>query len=290
MVDGRIGEARPGRELARGLRSTVRLYGDGAIVKVPSASTPDSWIAYEARYAAALHEVQAPVPRLVGMTIVEGRAASIYELVEGRSLWEHIVERPEAMGEHARVLADVQVQIFTVVPPLGLPAQRDRLSSKIRRAAQVFEASLLAAAEMIPAAEKLRICHGDMHPSNIIMSPHGPVVVDWFDVSLGDPLGDVARTLVLLASASGNRADRTYLGGGTSSIIESLRSAYFEAISERMPIDHERLRCWEAVSAVAQLAEGLNADGPLAIWRDWFASHQEGVAATSPDPSTRFAS
>jgi aminoglycoside phosphotransferase (APT) family kinase protein len=266
------------------------MYGDGAIVKIPSPSTPDSWIVYEARYAAALHAVGAPVPLLLGMTTVEGRGASVYEFVEGRSLWEDIVDHPAAMGEHARVLADAQVQIFNVAPPLGLPAQRDRLGSKIRHAARLFDPSLTAAIDVIPPAGHLRVCHGDMHPSNIIMSPRGPIVVDWFDASLGDRLADVARTLILLATASSHGADRNYLGGGTPALIDSLRSSYVEAISERMPIDAERLRQWEAVSAVAQLAEGVDADGPLAIWREWSTQHQDAVPGNSPDSPTRYAS
>jgi tRNA A-37 threonylcarbamoyl transferase component Bud32 len=291
MIKGAIGEIRPGRELARGSRSSVSLYGDGAIVKIPSPSTPDSWIAYEARYAAALYAVGAPVPRLLGMTTVEGRSASVYEFVEGRSLWEDIVDRPEAMGEHAHVLAAAQVQIFSLVPPLGLPAQRDRLGSKIRRAARLFDPSLVAAINLLPPTDRLRVCHGDMHPSNIIMNARsGPIVVDWFDGSLGDPVADVARTLILLARASGNRGARNYLDGGTPALIDSLRSSYVEAISELMPIDAEGLRQWEVVSAVAQLAEGVDADGALGIWREWSARHQDSAAGNSADSSTRDAS
>jgi hypothetical protein len=290
MFEAPFGDVRPGRELARGSRSSVSLFGGGAVVKIPSRLTPDSWIAYEARYAAALHAVDAAVPRLLGMTNVDGRVASVYEFVEGRSLWEEIVHRPEAMAEHARVLAGAQVQIFNLAQPLGLPAQSDRLSSKIRRAARLFDPSLMTAVDLLPDIGHLRVCHGDMHPSNIIMSPRGPIVVDWFDASLGDPLADVARTLILLATPSGNRAHQNHLEGGTPALIDSLRSSYVEAISERMPIDDERLRQWEAVSAVAQLAEGVDPEGPLATWREWSARHQDAVAGTSPDSSTRYAS
>jgi aminoglycoside phosphotransferase (APT) family kinase protein len=42
------------------------------------------------------------------------------------------------------------------------------------------------------------VCHGDLHPGNVIMSPQGPVIIDWIDASRGDPLADVARSVLLL--------------------------------------------------------------------------------------------
>ncbi len=35
------------------------------------------------------------------------------------------------------------------------------------------------------------------HPDNALMSVSGPIIIDWPDVTLGHPLADVARTLIL---------------------------------------------------------------------------------------------
>ena len=43
-----------------------------------------------------------------------------------------------------------------------------------------------------------RLVHLDLHPLNVIMSPRGPVVIDWANAARGDPLLDVALTYVLL--------------------------------------------------------------------------------------------
>jgi len=62
---------RLGEEIARGTRSTVFAWGRDAVVKVPHADTPDEWVEYEATYTAAVHAVGAPVPRMLGLEVME---------------------------------------------------------------------------------------------------------------------------------------------------------------------------------------------------------------------------
>src|SRR4051812_12212069 len=183
-----------GDVVARGSRSTVRLYGRGAVVKVPDPSTPESWIRYEARYAEAARVAGAPVPRLLGMEQIDGRTASVWEHVDGRSMWEHVVDRPERSAELGGMLAEVQLSLFELVPPVTLPRQCDRLTSKIRWAASTVDESLARALESLPSQTRApRLCHGDLHPSNVLLAADGPMIVDWFDASCGDPIGDAAR-------------------------------------------------------------------------------------------------
>jgi len=44
-----------------------------------------------------------------------------------------------------------------------------------------------------------RLLHLDLHPLNVIMSPQGPVVIDWPNARCGDPMADVAVTYALVA-------------------------------------------------------------------------------------------
>ncbi len=55
-----------------------------------------------------------------------------------------------------------------------------------------------------------RLVHRDLHPLNVMMTPDGPVVIDWSNASAGDPAFDVADTWVLFACAAttGSGIDR----------------------------------------------------------------------------------
>jgi aminoglycoside phosphotransferase (APT) family kinase protein len=262
-----------GDVVARGSRSSVHSYGRGAVVKVPAQSTPEDWIGFEASYADAARAVGAPAPRLLGIEQIAGRAASVWEHVEAPSMWQHVVDRPDRGVELGRLLADIQHALFELVPPVTLPRQRDRLVSKIRWAAVTVDASLERALELLPPqASTPRLCHGDLHPSNVLLGRDGPIIVDWFDASRGDPIADVARSSVTLLSDGANPP--RHLPGSDSATLGVLTDAYLARLREHFEIDHDLLACWQAVNAVARMAGGVPRRALLEVWTgfEWAGS------------------
>jgi len=258
-----------GEQLATGSRSAVFAWGRDAVAKVPFAATPEAWIHFEATYTAAVHEAGAPAPRFHGIEMVGGRAASIYERVHGTSMWEHMLEDPSRLPGHTRLLAELQAHLFTLVPPVALPAQRDRLRCKIREASSRVDPSLAAALELLPAAMPSRLCHGDLHPGNVIMARNGPVIIDWFDAARGDHVADIARTSLLISTRGHGPAGPGHLPGARPDILDLARASYLDAITELVEPDPDDVRRWEAVVAVARVAEGIAIDALLALWREW---------------------
>jgi len=47
------------------------------------------------------------------------------------------------------------------------------------------------------------LIHFDLHPDNVLMSPAGPVVIDWTNARGGDADSDVAMTWLILATSGG---------------------------------------------------------------------------------------
>jgi aminoglycoside phosphotransferase (APT) family kinase protein len=272
MSSGLLGDV-----VARGSRSVVHAYGRAAVVKVPKPSTPAGWIRAEAEYVEAVRAVGAPAPELLGMEEVFGRPASVWERVDGPSLWQQVVDRPDRSAEVGRTLAEVQLALFELVPPVTLPDQRDRLTSKIRRSAANLDPSLAVALELLPARKGTpRLCHGDLHPSNVIVSRNGPVLVDWFDASRGDRVADVARSsLTLLGDGA---ATPRHLPGSDRRTLAALTQAYLARLQESLDISPELLERWQAINAAARLAEGVSPEPLLEVWRRFEWTH-----ATRPE-------
>jgi aminoglycoside phosphotransferase (APT) family kinase protein len=254
-----------GDVVARGTRSRVHAYGRGAVAKVPVPSTPDDWIRYEAQYADAVRAAGAPAPRLLGLEQIGGRTASIWEQVGGTSMWQLVVDRPGQTAALGRMLADIQQSLLVLVPPVTLPRQRDRLASKIRRTAATVDAGLAPALGSLPPdVAPMRLCHGDLHPSNVILARDGPVLVDWFDASRGDPLADVARSLVTLLSDGPSLP--AHLPGSDRATVGVLTHAYVDRLRDHIAIDDALLARWQAVSAVARMAEGVPSRALREVW------------------------
>ncbi len=50
-----------------------------------------------------------------------------------------------------------------------------------------------------PARSREVICHGDLHPLNVLQTADGPVVLDWSTSRISDPAYDLAFTILLLS-------------------------------------------------------------------------------------------
>jgi aminoglycoside phosphotransferase (APT) family kinase protein len=159
----------------------------------------------------------------------------------------------------------VHEALFRLVPPVTLPSQRDRFTTKIRLTAARIDRAHAEALELLPAASgPARLCHGDLHPSNIILSPRGPVLVDWFDASRGDPIADVARSSVILLADGADAPP--HLPGADRATLERLTAAYLARLREHREIDEALLARWQAVNAVARMAEGVRRDALIGVW------------------------
>jgi len=65
--------------------------------------------------------------------------------------------------------------------------------------------------------------HLDLHPLNVLLSPRGPVVIDWANVARGRASVDVAATWVLLAAAGipSGRLRARLLGGLRATFVNA---------------------------------------------------------------------
>jgi aminoglycoside phosphotransferase (APT) family kinase protein len=163
------------------------------------------------------------------------------------------------------LLADVQYALFVLVPPVTLPRQRDRLVSKIRLAAATVDASLARALEYLPPQAGTRcLCHGDLHPSNVLLGRGGPVIVDWFDASRGDPIAEVARSSLMLLSDGADPP--RHLPGADRATLRVVTDAFLARLREHLEIDPDLLARWQAVNAVGRIAEGVPRGPLLDVW------------------------
>jgi aminoglycoside phosphotransferase (APT) family kinase protein len=130
------------------------------------------------------------------------------------------------------------------------------LGSAIRRAEALpahLKQAALQALERLPGGDAL--CHGDFHPDNVIMLPRGPVIIDWIAATSGNPLGDVARTSLLL------RLGDLPPGMPGRKRIEAMRSRFHRTWLQRYlqlrPASRRELAAWELPVAAARLNEDI---------------------------------
>jgi aminoglycoside phosphotransferase (APT) family kinase protein len=104
------------------------------------------------------------------------------------------------------------------------------------------------------------LCHLDFHPDQVIMTAHGPRIIDWMSACDGPPLADVARTLLLL------RVGQVPYGGVAMRALATVcrrrfRRTYIRRYSELNPTASLReVELWMIPLAAARLREGISGE------------------------------
>ena len=100
--------------------------------------------------------------------------ALVLERIEGPTMLDDLRRRPWRLNSHARLLAELHRRLHAI------------------------------------PYEDAALLHLDLHPQNVLLSPSGPVVIDWTNARAGEPAFDVALTWVI-GLTSGGRLGRAFL-------------------------------------------------------------------------------
>ncbi|HEX6819749.1 MAG TPA: phosphotransferase [Ktedonobacterales bacterium] len=245
-----------GAKLAEGRTAEVYAWGDGCALKLFRTDWRADTAEHEAAISRALFDAGAPTPQVYEVVTVADRWGVIYERIEGPSLLGLLGAQPLRLPFVARTLAQTHAAMHAR-SVAGLPSLREVLARRIRKAEPLPPAHRDAALRALDALpDGAALCHGDYHPDNVLLSARGPLVIDWENAALGDPLADVARTLLLLrASVVYERSPAARL---TKSAVRPVLSAlYLRRYRQLAPFAASRLAAWELPVTAARLSEGV---------------------------------
>ena len=194
------------------VRNNKTIYRDGdRAIKVFNAEYSKADVLNEALNQARIEETGLNIPKVLEVTMIDGKWAIVSEFIKGKTLAQLIEENPEKKGEYIELLVDLQMSVHAKTSPL-LNKLKDKMSRKI--AATELDATtrydLHTRLEGMPKHNK--VCHGDFNPSNIIIAEDGtPYTLDWSHATQGNASADVARTYLLFWLAGDISGAELYL-------------------------------------------------------------------------------
>jgi uncharacterized protein (TIGR02172 family) len=251
-----------GPRIGVGRTAEVYAWGDHQILKLYRASMPREWVYHEARIGHIVAEAGVHAPAIGDTVEVDGRLGIIYERITGPAMLDALAHQPWRLPGRARQFAQVHATMHSCARP-ELSSQHQSLSRAIEYAPgldDVTRQRILAALERMPGGES--VCHGDYHLGNIILSPRGPIVIDWMMACHGNAIADVARTVLLFRI--GVLPEETPLVQRlvTPLIRRAFLSAYLRAYRTLRPLSQDEIEAWLPILAAARLNEGIAAEKP----------------------------
>jgi hypothetical protein len=189
-----------GEKIGEGAYADVHAWAPGQVVKLFKAGflRRHSW--WEARMTSAAFSAGAPAPEVFEEVTLEGRFGVVLQRLDGPTLAQ--LSRSGAMTpeQTGAILAALAISVHKTPPPPDVLSLRDTMAGSSRLSSMLpkhIATGILTLIERVAQGDGL--CHGDLHPGNVIMTADGPRIIDWGGAT-GAPAGlDLACCHVLLS-------------------------------------------------------------------------------------------
>ncbi|MBE6729357.1 MAG: aminoglycoside phosphotransferase [Ruminococcaceae bacterium] len=188
------------------------IYRDGnKCIKVFNEDYSKADVLNEALNQARIEETGLKMPKILEVTMVDGKWAIVLEYISGKTLAQLMEENPDKMDEYLELLVDLQLEVHSKTSPL-----LNKLKDKMNRKISISELDATTRYELHTRLEGMpkhnKVCHGDFNPSNIIISDDGtPYIIDWAHATQGNASADVARTYLLFNLSGAKDIAEKYL-------------------------------------------------------------------------------
>ena len=246
-----------GRLIAKGRTADVYAWQDNQVLKLFHEWVPEDWIRREVEIARALSTASLPTPRLVDGISLDSRRGIIFERVAGPSMLQLLTTQPWRLVSLARQFAELHSMIHAQ-SGTGFVSVRSSLVATLTRTESLptqIKADVMNLLSRLPDGTTL--CHFDFHPDQVMLTPRGPMILDWMSALQGDPLADVARTLILIIFGQPPHTSRLM-----RNLINLFRGAlsrsYFGHYLELHPqVSKGQVEAWMIPVAAARLTENI---------------------------------
>ena len=229
-------------------KSYKTVYREGnVIVKAFTPSHPMSDVYNEAYIHACVEDAGVPVPKLLGVSMLNGGWAISMEYVAGKTLSELAQENPDRIDEYLEKLVDIQLEVggYRV---RHLRNTRMKMEDSIKTLTEIDASTRYELLQRIHGmAQHSKLCHGDLVPSNIVIKEDGSwCVLDWAHASAGNAGADAAITYMRFSLDAPELAEK-----------------YLRLFCKKADMPIQYIQTWMPVVAAAQLTKHKEAEREL---------------------------
>jgi aminoglycoside phosphotransferase (APT) family kinase protein len=265
-------------KIAEGREAEIYAWEEHAVLRLLRNANAQAQIDWERTAMEAARTAGVSVPAVLGVTAVDGRPGLIMERVDGVDLLTTVGKQPWQVAKAATIAGKLHAAMHGVVAPGSIPAWKDVQRRRIERSDLVPEhiaAFAFDQIESLPNGD--RLCHGDFHPGNIIANGE-PVVIDWTNVTRGDPDADLSRTLLMHRMGSLPPGTPLTIRAGALFGRRIMRMFYLRAYRSARSVDMRAVERWAAPVAAVRLTENIAEERAslLKLLERWMADARVG--------------
>ena len=202
-IQGKVEITTPGKKLSAGRHANVFEWGEDRVIKLFKASYPTDLVTAEYYNALAVKNLPFKKPIVCELKKTEFGYGIVFEKLAGENMMDYI-ERTGDLKGAAIMMAQLQKDINRCTFDLENTGAIESAHQQLRRnMVNSGKADTEATKEMIRFLGTMKegnaLCHGNLHPDNVLITDEGAVAMSASNYCIGMQLFDVAKTFFLIA-------------------------------------------------------------------------------------------
>jgi streptomycin 6-kinase len=241
-----------GEKIGEGASADVHVWAPGQVVKLFKQTSSPRLRQDEARMTRAVFAAGAPAAEMLGEVTVNDCFGIVLSHLDGPTLLQQMRSGAVTRQRAGKLLAALCLWVHNTRPPPRMLSLRTWVEAWMEDGARLLPAHIAAVIralnERLPPGDAL--CHGDIHPGNVILTRDGPRLIDWMGPVHGPAAYDLAVTHLALTELADeperSRAANAALQAEYARLTGTSPAALSAAIEPYLPI----VRVWAVIGGV----------------------------------------
>lgn len=194
-------------KISEGRTAEVYDYAQNQVLKLYQSFVPNDAIQYEYNINQLVSLLPVNCPKVFNKIEQEDRTGIVFEKINGISMLHAMMKPEHNVQQLANIFADLHIQLHQAeiekesIPQYKIRLQKELLTENILNTELLtLEEKESILAKLATLEEDNRLCHGDYHPDNVLLGENN-WIIDWMTGNIGHPLGDIARTIIIIRYA-----------------------------------------------------------------------------------------
>lgn len=171
-----------GEKINQGGTADIHAWAPGQVVKLFKEGFPPQLSRHDARMSRAVFAAGLPAPEVFGEVTIDGRFGIVLGRLDGPTLLELTRSGGVTFAEAGAIIAQLVLSVHRMPPPPEAVDLRRWMDSAFKLSGDIvpdhIASGILALIDHLQQLDDV-LCHGDIHPNNVIMTADGPRLIDW---------------------------------------------------------------------------------------------------------------
>lgn len=253
-------------KIAEGNQAEIYSWGDNKVLRLYRDKGSKNLADWEMLAMKTVSSSGVRVPRVYEYVEIMDRPGFILERIYGKDMLDSLSRNPFSLFQTAKEFAEIQFKTHQLTAPAKIINLKIRIKKFVESSdllTSQLKNFILSLLEELPDGD--RLCHGDFQPGNILIENGEPMLIDWCGVAAGDPVSDIAHTMILLKNSPLPPNIPLIIRTIIKLMRKTFASFYLKYYNRLNHIDRITLSKWEAVRSAERLYFGMKGESRLLI-------------------------